>query len=77
MVGRLLALAILLMPLRVLSQTTVTGHITDVRTGEPLIGVSVIVKDAKGKGVVTDLDGNFRLTTKAELPLTLSVQYMG
>lgn len=77
MVGRLLALAFLLMPLKALAQTTVTGHITDVRTGEPLIGVSVIVKDAKGRGVVTDLDGNFRLTTKAELPLTLSVQYIG
>ena len=55
----------------------ITGHITDVRTGEPLIGASVIVKSEKGQGVVTDIDGNFSLQTKVEAPLTLRVEYVG
>jgi TonB-linked SusC/RagA family outer membrane protein len=59
------------------AQGLITGHITDVRTGEPLIGASVIVKSEKGQGVVTDIDGNFSLQTKVEAPLTLRVEYVG
>ncbi len=36
------------------------GTVTD-GTGEPLIGVSVVVKNAKGLGVVTDIDGNYKI----------------
>ena len=64
-------------PLLALAQNVITGHITDVRTGEPLIGASVIVKSEKGQGVVTDYDGNFSLQTKVEAPLTLRVEYVG
>ena len=64
-------------PLLALAQNLITGHITDVRTGEPLIGASVIVKSEKGQGVVTDVDGNFSLQTKVEAPLTLRVEYVG
>ena len=38
----------------------VSGTVTD-GTGEPLIGVSVVVKNAKGLGVVTDIDGNYTI----------------
>jgi TonB-linked SusC/RagA family outer membrane protein len=64
-------------PLLAVAQGLITGHITDVRTGEPLIGASVIVKSEKGQGVVTDIDGNFSLQTKVEAPLTLRVEYVG
>ena len=64
-------------PLYALAQGLITGHIKDVRTGEPLIGASVIVKSERGQGVVTDVDGNFALQTKAEAPLTLRVEYVG
>ncbi len=64
-------------PLLALAQNLITGHITDVRSGEPLIGASVIVKSEKGQGVVTDVDGNFSLQTKVEVPLTLRVEYVG
>ena len=64
-------------PLLAVAQGLITGHITDVRTGEPLIGASVIVKSDKGQGVVTDIDGNFSLQTKVEAPLTLRVEYVG
>lgn len=64
-------------PLLASAQNLITGHITDVRTGDALIGASVIVKSEKGLGVVTDVDGNFSLQTKAETPLTLRVEYVG
>ena len=64
-------------PLYVLAQGLITGHIKDGRTGEALIGASVIVKSERGQGVVTDVDGNFTLQTKAEAPLTLRVEYVG
>lgn len=78
MVKRLLIATIVAIgPIVAAAQGLITGHITDVRTGEPLIGASVIVKSEKGKGVVTDIDGNFTLQTKVEPPLTLRVEYVG
>ena len=78
MVKRLLiATFVAVSPLLAIAQNLITGHITDVRTGEPLIGASVIVKSEKGLGVVTDVDGNFSLQTKVEAPLTLRVEYVG
>ncbi len=41
---------------------TITGNVTD-NTGEPLIGVSVVVKGSS-VGTVTDMDGNFTLAVK-------------
>lgn len=73
----LFILGLTLAPLWAVAQNLITGHITDVRTGEPLIGASVIVKSEKGQGVVTDYDGNFSLQTKVEAPLTLRVEYVG
>ena len=78
MVKRLfIATFVAISPLLAVAQGLITGHITDVRTGEPLIGASVIVKSEKGQGVVTDIDGNFSLQTKVEAPLTLRVEYVG
>lgn len=59
------------------AQTTITGRIVDARTGESLIGASVVPKSSKELGTVTDVDGNFTLVTNVELPLTLSVQFIG
>ena len=59
------------------AQTTLTGRITDARTGEPLIGATLVPKSSKETGAVTDADGNFRLVTKTKLPMTLSVEYVG
>ena len=45
MVKRLfIATLVAISPLLAVAQGLITGHITDVRTGEPLIGASVIVK---------------------------------
>jgi TonB-linked SusC/RagA family outer membrane protein len=72
-----IATAVAISPLYALAQGLITGSIKDARNGEALIGASVIVKNEKGKGVVTDIDGNFRLQTKSETPLTLRVEYIG
>ena len=64
-----------LMPNAVLAQNlTVEGTVTD-ETGEPLIGVSVIVKD-RGAGGITDVDGHFRLQ-QVERGQTLEFSYVG
>lgn len=39
---------------------TVSGSVTDANTGEPLVGVNVVI-DGTVKGTVTDFDGNFTL----------------
>ena len=50
-------------------QITVNGHVKDA-TGEPVIGATVNVG---GKNAaVTDVDGNFTLTTAAGTPITVS-----
>lgn len=53
----------------------VQGTVTD-GTGEPLIGVSVVVKGATGLGVVTDIDGNFKINV-ADKNAVLVFSYIG
>ena len=72
-----IATAVAISPLYALAQGLISGSIKDARSGEALIGASVIVKSEKGQGVVTDVDGKFRLQTKKEAPLTLRVEYVG
>ncbi|NCC09696.1 MAG: SusC/RagA family TonB-linked outer membrane protein [Bacteroidia bacterium] len=52
----------------------VTGQVTD-KNGEPLIGVSVLVKGTND-GAITDLDGNYKVSTKANNPVLL-YSYVG
>ena len=72
-----LFITILVSALNALAQTTITGRIVDANTGESIVGASLIPKSSKELGTVTDIDGNFTLVTKVELPLTLSVQFVG
>jgi len=59
-----------------MAQITVQGSVTDAKTNEKLIGVSVLVKGST-KGVQTDYDGQFVLKTTNNLPLTLVIKYLG
>ena len=78
MVKRLfIATFVAVSPLLALAQKVITGYVKDVRTDEPLIGASVIVKSEKGQGVLTDVDGKFSLTTKKDFPLTLHLDFVG
>ena len=72
-----ISIVVLAASISAFAQTTLTGRITDARTGEPLIGASLVPKSSKELGAVTDIDGNFKLVTNIELPLTLSVQFIG
>lgn len=68
-------LSILSMPL--LAQVKeITGKVFDSDTKEPLIGATVTVKGAEGRGVVTNLDGEFKLTVEAT-DKVLSFSYIG
>ncbi|MEG2331134.1 MAG: TonB-dependent receptor [Bacteroides sp.] len=51
----------------------VTGTVVD-QNGEPLIGVSVVVKGV-GNGTITDMNGAFTIVTKKDM--TLEVSYVG
>lgn len=63
------------LPARAQSDLTVAGLVMS-ETGEALIGVTVIVKEIPGKGVVTDADGRFKLTG-LEKDHTLIFSYIG
>lgn len=52
----------------------VTGSVQDAQTGEPLIGVSVI-EVGTNNGVITDIDGNFKLEAQSGAKLKFS--YVG
>lgn len=55
-------------------ELTITGHVTDA-AGEDVIGASVIVKDAKGLGTITDYNGHY--TIKVQEYRTLVFSYIG
>ena len=51
-------------------QITVNGVVLDTQ-GEPIIGANILVKGT-ANGTITDLDGNFQLTTDADAILVIS-----
>lgn len=53
---------------------TINGKVVDGKTGEPIIGATVISKDGKSRAV-TDIDGNFTISTSNGVPLEIS--YIG
>jgi hypothetical protein len=58
------------------AQTTVTGTVSDADSGDPLIGVNILVKGTV-LGTITDIDGKFSLTVQANPPLTIVISYVG
>lgn len=55
-------------------QIDVTGNVTDAKN-EPIIGASVTVKDVPGLGVISDINGDFKI--KVQQYQTLVVSYIG
>lgn len=55
-------------------ERTITGQVVDSK-GEPLIGVSILVKGTTD-GAITDLDGNYRIVTKSNNPIII-YSYIG
>ena len=62
------------MPEQQKKKRTITGNVTDGFTGEPLIGVSIMLKGSSD-GTTTDLDGNFSLSIPVKAQLEFS--YIG
>jgi iron complex outermembrane receptor protein len=60
----------------IVAQTTISGRVTEVATGDPLVGATILVKDAFS-GAVSDGEGVFHFTTRQSLPLTLEVRHLG
>jgi iron complex outermembrane receptor protein len=58
------------------AQTVISGTITDKKTKEPLVGVSVQIK-GKVIGTITDLKGKFEFTTSTPLPIPLVISSVG
>ena len=59
-----------------LAQTTISGSITDSETGEAIPGANIIVVGSR-TGAATDFDGNFVLTSSAELPFNIEITSVG
>ncbi|NPA38022.1 MAG: TonB-dependent receptor plug domain-containing protein [Chlorobi bacterium] len=55
---------------------TYKGKVVDAKTGEPLIGVNITVKD-NVHGTVTGYDGTFKYTCQFAPPLEFHVSYVG
>lgn len=70
-----LLLLLLMLPVSVLAQSTLTGTVRDNTTGEPIPGVNVIVQGTQN-GTATDLDGKYTLTNVAN-PSSIEFSYLG
>ncbi|MFM7327691.1 MAG: carboxypeptidase-like regulatory domain-containing protein, partial [Bacteroidota bacterium] len=57
------------------AQTTISVKVSDAASGDPLVGVNIVVK-GKVIGTVTDGDGNFNLKVGDNPPFILSVSYV-
>ena len=78
MLGRvLLGILLTVSPWVAAAQNTIKGKVTDAATGEPLIGVTILMKEEKGVGVTTDAEGQFHLPAQRTKPVSLTVQYVG
>lgn len=62
--------------LKALAQTTISGKVFDAQTTETLIGATVLVKGTSN-GTTTNADGKFSLVYNDDLPVTLTISYVG
>jgi len=55
-------------------QLEITGTVTDAQ-GEPIVGATITVKDVSGLGVITNIDGHYKI--KVERYKKLVFSYIG
>ncbi|WP_457653318.1 TonB-dependent receptor [Rhodocaloribacter sp.] len=72
----LFSLMVWLAPLTVFGQGKIAGRITDAATGEPLIGVNVLI-DGTTQGTVSDVNGNYIIVNVRPGEYTLLFSYIG
>lgn len=76
----IIATAILcLVPIIAFGQTTQTirGQVSDIASGEPMIGVSIVVEDANNCATTSDTEGNFVITRVPVGRHSIRVSYVG
>lgn len=71
----LLSLAFMLVPALAFAQSLISGKVVD-ETNEPIIGATVMESGNAKSGVVTDLDGNFKIKL-SKANAKLSISYIG
>ena len=69
----LFLLAVFLPVLSLMAEVKISGTVYDDRTGEPIIGVSIL-EIGTSNGTISDFDGNFWLTVSSK-DAQLSFQY--
>jgi len=67
---------IILFPLAAISQYTLTGVVTDIKTNEPLVGVNVYI-DELNKGTVTNINGEYVISNLKKGELLVKFSYVG
>ena len=72
---RIAFIGVLLLFVGNLSAQTIKGNVSD-KSGEPVIGATVMETGSQGKGGFTDLDGNFVLNMKGNMK-KITVSYVG
>jgi hypothetical protein len=68
-------LIISFLPLLMIAQTTISGHVTD-QKGAPIIGASIMIKGTYD-GAISELDGQFSFTTQETGMVALQISYLG
>ena len=67
---------VFLIPVLSFAQQSLSGTITDADTGEPLLGVTVLVQGTN-KGTVSDFDGNYTINNLNPGDYVVEVSYTG
>ncbi|MBP7643382.1 MAG: carboxypeptidase-like regulatory domain-containing protein, partial [Saprospiraceae bacterium] len=70
----LLMVFVLLSSFTVVNSQTVSGVVTDSKTGDPIIGANILIKGTS-TGTITDLDGGYSID--AQEGQTLVISYIG
>lgn len=71
-----LSMLLIAYSVQIIAQIKVEGTVVDNITKEPLVGVSIIVKNEAKSGTITDIDGKFSLNVSNNKTI-LSVTYIG
>ncbi|TXK44934.1 TonB-dependent receptor [Pontibacter qinzhouensis] len=74
----LVAMAVMLLPLQLLAQVKLSGHITNATQGEALPGATVLLKEASGTATTTDQNGYYEFSNlPAGTTYTVQVTFLG
>jgi len=71
-----IAILTLLLPAFVVAQNSVSGTVTDKNSGQPLVGVNVVV-EGTSMGAATGADGSYSVSDVPDGSYTVTATYIG